>query len=343
MNAELLVSAMATMSRTATEEFSAEELLAALCEVATGSLGVDGAGVMLTGEDGLNHFIHASSAVYQPVEMLQDALQKGPCADSLVSQEPVVIGDLSVGTAWPEFQRLATSLGIGSVLAIPMLSRGRGWGVLDLYRRQPQTWPGHELQAGQVLADMAVSYLVMAHDRDEARRAQLTMTHRATHDGLTGLPNRALLFDRLEHALASVTRRRSGVAVIFLDLDFFKGMNDAFGHTAADDVLVEIAERWTSTLREGDTLARFAGDEFVLVCEGLPQEPAHLLTERVHALTDRLRRALEDPIRVGTRDVVLTVSLGVAVATDPVDAQRLITEADSAMYTAKQDRRRDRG
>ena len=334
MDASLLVSAMATLSRTATEDFSAAELLASLCRVAAEALDVDGAGVMIRSAEGRNLFVHASCERVQPVERLQETLQQGPCADSMTRQEPVVIDDLTEGTRWPTLQRLSSDLGLGAVLAMPMLV-GQRVGVLDLYRLQPGPWRTEEVSA-QVLADMAVSYLVMAHDRDESRRRSLALAHRAMHDALTGLPNRALLFDRLEHALSTLTRRRSGVAVIFLDLDLFKTINDTFGHAAADTVLVEVAERLAATLRAEDTLARFAGDEFVIVCEGLPQESPERLAKRVDALTVRLQSSLQVPIQVGRHNVVVTASMGVAVTTDPMTGQELIADADTAMYAAKQ-------
>jgi len=187
-----------------------------------------------------------------------------------------------------------------------------------------------------VLADVAVSYLVMARDRDAAASAQQALAHRVTHDDLTGLPNRALLFDRLEHALLAGTRRGTGVAVVFLDLDLFKGINDTFGHAVGDQVLVQVADRLVGTLRGDDTLARFAGDEFVLVCEGLPHEPPDALARRVRAVTDRLQQALAQPVRLGPADVVVSASMGVAITTDPLTAQELLSDADTAMYAAKQ-------
>lgn len=338
MDAAHLMTAMATLSRTATEDFAVQELLRVLSEAAVAALHVDGAGVMMR-RDGRNVFVHAAGTYgrdLQPLERLQEALQAGPCADCLTKSSTVVSADLCGDDRWVQFQALAAELQLGAMVSIPMLSRGNGWGVLDLYRRQPGNWTADELQAGQVLADVAVSYLVMAHDRDQAREAQTALAHRAMHDDLTGLPNRALLFDRLDHALASAHRRAAGVAVVFLDLDLFKDINDTFGHTAADGVLVEVANRLTATLRRGDTLARFAGDEFVIACEGLPPGSAAALGERAAALTGRLQRALHTPIRIGPVDVVVSASIGVAITSDRMTSQELIADADTAMYAAKQ-------
>ena len=118
---------------------------------------------------------------------------------------------------------------------------------------------------------MATSYVVIGADRDAAVALQETMTYRAMHDELTGLPNRALLFDRLSHAMVSARRRKSPLALLFIDLDDFKAINDTLGHVAGDALLVEVAERLTSVLRQDDTLARLSGDEFVIICENLSE------------------------------------------------------------------------
>lgn len=210
------------------------EMLQALCEAASQALPVDGAGVMMRRDD-RNEFVHTAGAYAEdiaPLEGLQEALQDGPCADCMANSATVMSEDLPGDGRWVEFQALAADLQIGAIVLIPLLSRGQGWGVLDLYRRAPSLWTAQELQAAQALANVAVSYLVMAHDRDQARGAQQALAHRAMHDELTGLANRALLFDRLDHALASAQRRACGVAVVFLDLDLFKAVNDTFGHTA---------------------------------------------------------------------------------------------------------------
>ena len=339
MDAHRLVAAVAGLSRAATSDFAVEEMLRTLCGTATDVLDVDGAGVMVQ-QDGCSRLVHVTDPLVQPVERLQELLQVGPCQDSLRQQQTIAVDDLRTYLPgldpWPQFRQLAAEVGLSSVLAVPLLSRGRCWGVLDLYRRAAGTWSADERMAIAVLADMAVSYVVMAHDRDETLAAQAALAHRATHDDLTGLPNRGLLFDRLEHALLLGARRGTGVAVVFLDLDLFKVVNDTFGHAGGDQVLVEVASRLSATLRGGDTLARFAGDEFALVCEGLPSDPPDALAERVGAVTRRMQAALERPIRVGAVDMVISASIGVAITSERVGAQELLGEADAAMYVAKQ-------
>ncbi len=176
---------------------------------------------------------------------------------------------------------------------------------------------------------------VMAQDRDEARAAHLQLAYRSTHDHLTGLPNRELLFDRIDRALLAAARRPSSIALVFLDLDRFKQINDTLGHAAGDSVLREVARRWSTTLRDGDTLARLAGDEFVLLCERLPCAAGEL-DRSIQAVQERLQAVLVAPVRVAGVDLAVSASIGVALDRDALDAEDLMHAADTAMYAAKQ-------
>ena len=153
--------------------------------------------------------------------------------------------------------------------------------------------------------------------------------HRALHDSLTGLPNRTLLDDRLCQALARTERAESAVVVVFLDLDHFKLINDTQGHAAGDDLLKALAERLQDAVRPCDTVARFGGDEFVVVCEGVddPAEATHM--------ADRLRRAIETPLCLRGEEVFVSASLGVAMGRSGSTPETLLRDADAAMYQAK--------
>ncbi|HEX6887239.1 MAG TPA: diguanylate cyclase, partial [Candidatus Nanopelagicales bacterium] len=162
------------------------------------------------------------------------------------------------------------------------------------------------------------------------RTAQMAQEreHRALHDPLTGLPNRLLLTDRIESALDRTSRSGGRVVVIFLDLDLFKTINDGLGHAVGDAVLVDVSDRLAAVLPPGDTLARFSGDEFAMVCEGIPDE-------QIEVLAASIQGALEPPFTFGSHEVTVTASIGVATATPYSTAQSLLREADSAMYRAK--------
>ena len=166
--------------------------------------------------------------------------------------------------------------------------------------------------------------LAMVIDVTDARRLEDELRRAALHDTLTGLPNRALLLDRLQHALARETR---STAVLFVDLDQFKVVNDVWGHAAGDEMLVRVAARLRETVHPTDTVARFAGDEFLVVCEDVDEDSARLLAEGLLA-------AMEAPFRVAEGEVHLTASIGVALS-PAASAGALLNQADTAMYAAK--------
>ena len=176
----------------------------------------------------------------------------------------------------------------------------------------------------------------VARDISERKEFEATLEHQATHDPLTGLPNRALLLDRLEVSLARAERNGTGVAVLFLDLDHFKVVNDSLGHARGDQLLVAAAERLKEALRQGgDTVARFGGDEFVILCEDLKGvADARRIAERVGEL-------LTAPFLLAQEDVFVTASTGIAFSQGGADAADLLRDADAAMYQAKE-RGRDR-
>ena len=168
-------------------------------------------------------------------------------------------------------------------------------------------------------------------DVSDRKRMETELERLALYDPLTGLPNRALFADRLRHVLAR-RGRGSATAVYFLDLDRFKRINDSLGHAAGDEVLREVAERLSAVVRPEDTVARFGGDEFTIVCESVGG-----VLDAV-SIADRLQRPLRNPLRAGGAELRLSASIGVALveAGDNGDGQHLIEDADAAMYRAKE-------
>jgi len=168
-------------------------------------------------------------------------------------------------------------------------------------------------------------------DITERRRAHEQIRHLAYHDPLTQLPNRELFVDRLSVALAQGQRQGRGVAVLFVDLDDFKVVNDALGHTVGDAVMRTLAQRLKSAVREADTVARFGGDEFVVLLTG-GQAAADLAR-----IADKLHEAVRRPVHVEGRDLVVSASIGATVfPEDGRDVEALIRNADVAMYRAKE-------
>ena len=169
----------------------------------------------------------------------------------------------------------------------------------------------------------------IGRDITDRKRLEQELSRQAVHDSLTGLPNRALLADRLTQALAGAARRDAPVSVLFLDLDQFKTVNDANGHLIGDELLVKVAARLGTAIRPSDTLARFGGDEFVVVCEDADVDESQ-------RIADRLAAALKDPIDVGGSLQYVSASIGIAVSPPlEADPNALLRYADTAMYDAK--------
>jgi diguanylate cyclase (GGDEF)-like protein len=176
------------------------------------------------------------------------------------------------------------------------------------------------------------SMVRMAKQYDlELQDLHARLVHLASHDQLTGLANRAVFLARLESAITRIDRQPGGLAVVFIDLDDFKAVNDAFGHGSGDELLTVLGERFTELMRAGDTVARFGGDEFVALFERLT-DPAAEAT----ALAERLHRAIADPIVIAGEPLYMTASIGVAVVTG-VDcrSEEVLAHADMTMYGVK--------
>ncbi len=174
-------------------------------------------------------------------------------------------------------------------------------------------------------------YVTNLRDITERMEAQDKLEHQALHDPLTGLPNRALLGDRIAQAILRGRRSDApGPVVMFLDLDRFKLVNDSLGHAAGDKVLVEVADRLKAVMRATDTLARFGGDEFVMLCEQMSDRESLLI------VAERVLAALEPPFYIEGKRFEVGASIGAAVVEgDNVTADELLSDADSAMYLAK--------
>ncbi len=188
-----------------------------------------------------------------------------------------------------------------------------------------------EITLTNLLDNPAVGGLVL-NTRDVTDRVTLErqLTHQAFTDSLTGLPNRALFKDRLQHALARRTGSAPPMAVYFLDLDGFKGINDTLGHSAGDDLLVVVADRLRSVVRASDTVARFGGDEFAILVDDMADG------DDGTDLAQRLCEAIEAPILLAGDEVHISASIGIAHRTDrSTDAEQMLRNADLAMYQAK--------
>jgi diguanylate cyclase (GGDEF)-like protein/PAS domain S-box-containing protein len=211
--------------------------------------------------------------------------------------------------------------------------------------REKGLWRGEFAWARADGGEIAVSEVLIAHRRPdgavervssiardvtEQRALQDQLSHQALHDPLTGLANRRLFLDRLDLAQARVSRGGHFLGLLFIDLDGFKAINDELGHDAGDEVLITVADRLRACLRAADTLARFGGDEFAVLCEDMVGPGVAVEIAR------RLAAAAAEPLEIDGDVVELAASIGIAVSTEPAESlDELLRRADSAMYQAK--------
>jgi diguanylate cyclase (GGDEF)-like protein/PAS domain S-box-containing protein len=190
-------------------------------------------------------------------------------------------------------------------------------------------WRHVEARVTDLRADRWVRGVVL-NSRDVTERVKLEeeLMHQAFHDALTGLPNRVLFRDRLDHALAQAVRRDHEIAVFLVDLDGFKQVNDGLGHDAGDELLRVAASRFEEVVRASDTVARFGGDEFALLLEDVVEEEAVTLARR-------LVGELAEPVALAGRDVALGASIGIVLSGGGASSEELVRNADVAMYAAK--------
>jgi diguanylate cyclase (GGDEF)-like protein/PAS domain S-box-containing protein len=240
---------------------------------------------------------------------------------ALKTHRPVVVEDLHSETRFDATVLL--NAGFVSAMNAPIEGHERPFGVLSALSARRRRFSTDDVNFLVAVANV-LSAAVERQRKEEAAR------HAALHDPLTGLSNRTLALDRVDRALARRRRDATGVAVLVLDLDRFKIINDSLGHAAGDQVLVALASRLQETLRQSDTIARLGGDEFVVVCEG-PDE-LRQVTELAQRIGDALARSL---LSAGGEHF-LTASIGMAVAERTEDtAASLLRDADAAMHRAK--------
>jgi diguanylate cyclase (GGDEF)-like protein/PAS domain S-box-containing protein len=219
---------------------------------------------------------------------------------------------------------------------LPTLRRDGVWsGEMVLKNRVGDEVPvAVTLQVHHVQGGDTEIISTIAHDISELKSTQALLEHQATHDPLTGLPNRPLFQELGEQALARSDRYGTTVAVLFLDLDRFKPVNDSFGHTVGDELLVQIAGRLRNSVRRGDVVARFGGDEFVVLCEH-PAGQSEMLE-----LARRIIDALSAPVAIGKISASVGASVGIAIGGGGrMTIDTLIRDADAALYQAKEDGR----
>lgn len=246
---------------------------------------------------------------------------------SVRESDPAVFRSITSDDRWAAMHELLAASGLNACWTwqVRAPSNGEMLGLLAVFLRADRGPHPSELPLlarAQHLAAIAI----------ERARFESRLEHQALHDELTGLPNRTLLLDRIGQSVAACRRNDSRAAVLFIDVDRFKVINDSLGHAAGDLLLGALVERFSATLPEGDTMGRFGGDEFVVLAHVGGEEDAVCLAEALAA-------SLEAPFEIGGAEVVVTCSIGIALADGTRAAEVLVRDADAAMYRAKDEGR----
>ncbi len=310
------------------------------------------ASVLLLDDDGLRLRHGAAPSLPPPYAAAIDGVRIGPnvgsCGTAVFRGEPVIVSDIQSDPLWTDYRALAASHGLRACWSAPIFAhqqprlgaarvQGRldpgAWGeagsetILGTFAMYAST--AREPSAAELrLVDLATRIAGIAIER---QKTEERIRHMAHHDELTGLPNRALLRDRLAQALLRAERQERGVTVAFIDLDNFKLINDSLGHTAGDELLQTVSARLLHCVRATDTVVRLGGDEFVAVLADLPRT-ADAVTPTLQRIIDTIAR----PVVLGDRDVQISCSMGLATyPADGASADDLLTNADAAMYRAK--------
>lgn len=291
-------------------------------------LPISSAGVTLISAGVAPHYVAASDAAALRFEQLQSNLGEGPCVHAYETGQPVVVPDLSVERRFPRFTPAAATAGLGAVFTYPMHDGDGRLGALDLYRDVPGELDSHDMASAQTLADVAAAYLLNAQARDEMRASFELLQHDALHDQLTGVVNRLLLQDRIEHAAHIANSSGAIAAILLVDIDGFSLINETHGRQLGDQLLRAVAERLGTVVDLADTLARFADDKFVILRENMNS------ALDVDALAKRIDSALQEPFALVGADepLQLTATIGVVFADCGSSmSNRLVVNAGKAM------------
>src|SRR5919198_1353171 len=310
--------AMARLGRLALRASDRALLLDETVRVLTETLRVEHCAILELQPDGTDLEAIAAIGFDTEEELPADEQRLGGYV--LAGDEPIIVWE------WASERRFTVpslrERGIRASAAAAIRGRSGAFGIIAVHSGTVGAFSGEEGQWLQSIADLLASAL----DRE---RSEAVMRHQSLHDSLTGLPNRTLLFDRVEHSFGRAERFGLGVAVLLLDVDGFKTVNDSLGHQAGDDLLVEVASRLQDAVRSSDTVARLGGDEFVVLAEVESDDEAF-------DIADRIAGVWEQPFAVASGEVFCSASVGIAVGRHTQSPAKMLREADAAMYRAKE-------
>jgi diguanylate cyclase (GGDEF)-like protein len=334
--ADELSGVLSEFAQTMVTNFPIQGILDHLVKRIVDIMPITAAGVTLIAPGLEPRYVAASDNSALRFEKLQTELGEGPCLAAYGTGQAIAVPDLRLEDRFPGFSQRALDAGLVAVFTFPLRHADLQLGALDLYRETSGGLSPALMGTAQTLADVAAAYLINAQARSDLQDSSDQSREAALHDALTGLPNRVLILQLLEHAFRVSRRSGKTSAVFFLDLDRFKAINDTYGHRAGDELLVAVADRLAGLLRPSDSLARLSGDEFVILCEDLDD------ISQADPIAVRLNDELCRPFQLSTVEVSVTASIGIAFTGQGIEApEDLLHDADLAMYRAKRDRVRN--
>jgi diguanylate cyclase (GGDEF)-like protein len=317
------------IQRSISHRMPIQEVLDSITEGAAELLGDEMASLRIIDEADPGFTLLLSARGLEPDGMAairRSEVIQGISGQAITGQHLVIVDDYP---AHPAAHEILVAQGVKSAMAAPVSRNGAVVGSLLVASDRHREYSPAEQDVLLAFAEHASLALNDASAVEGMRRAFDSALHQATHDPLTGLPNRALVLDRLGQALARAQRHGGRVTVLFADLDRFKVVNDSLGHGAGDRLLVSVSERLRSAVRAEDTVGRLSGDEFVVICENTSDREAEAVAERAAA-------AIAEPFVVGGRETVITASIGIAHAEPHTRAEDMLRDSDVAMYRAKE-------
>lgn len=256
----------------------------------------------------------------------------GSCGSAITSGQRVIVSDIQNDPAWADARKLAAKAGLASCWSEPIINRrGEVLGTFAIYQHkisEPSAEDIKLIEESAYLAEIAIERKMALEALRESEERHRKM---AQHDSLTGLPNRALFADRLKQALSYCKRHQRVLAVMLLDLDKFKPVNDQYGHALGDELLKQVAKRLLSAVRTSDTVARIGGDEFVILLHQIDD------IHQARVVSEKIQIALGDLFLIDERLIQIGCSIGTAFYPhDSSDPRELTQIADQRMYQQKQ-------
>lgn len=298
------------------------ELAETLRRIVGDSLGAKASCVAVVDPDGELEIIAGEN----PLDGLTTHDVPGPGLDSLEQGTPIaLVGHDEIEARYPAVAAAMRSARLEGIAAFPLLRDRAPLGIVGLFFEER-----HEIAPAAI--DLVQTICLQATQALARVRLQEELAHLALHDQLTGLANRALLREHIDSALATATRTMQPIAMMFLDLDGFKPVNDRLGHATGDEVLREVAERLRSIVRDSDVIGRFGGDEFIVLCPETDDEQAA-------AIAERLRESVGEPMEWLPEGFAVSASVGVVVhhaKERSMTTDELLELADTEMYRAKE-------